>query len=159
MPTINNPVTCPYCGYVADASRNMTGEEHEPNDADVALCFGCGVPAMYVKGEDGLLTLRQPTEEEVEEISQNHTLVNLSAKIMIKRAAEQRAAEGNNQADEGDSAEVSQEFKDDDSKMFTLSVDKHGQVSVEARISKVDLVHSLRSLAEEFEKDDDYLAL
>jgi hypothetical protein len=63
------PITmCWHCDRPLDAARNIPGQEGMPEPGAVSLCFYCGAVAVFEEGN----LLRPPTEDELDELRQDH---------------------------------------------------------------------------------------
>lgn len=62
---LDKPITCPYCGYVANCASNVGDDELRPDVGDPNICVRCVELSVY--GDD--LQLRLPTHSDIENYS------------------------------------------------------------------------------------------
>jgi len=74
------PPDCLRCGAELSAFTGVTEDAIIPDNGSVSLCLYCGALAMFVV-RDGIISLREPTDEERAELMQDQLIIDaLSAR-------------------------------------------------------------------------------
>ncbi len=82
----HNSVTCRTCHIQLDAGTNRF-EGGTAKDGNVSLCMGCGEVSIYVLSPLGLLSLREPTLDELASIASQPRFQALVDAYQATRAA------------------------------------------------------------------------
>lgn len=64
-----NDFPCPYCGTVLGEATGAAPSDR-PTDGQWTICVECATPCKYVIDGDGVVSLRKPTEAELDAVKQ-----------------------------------------------------------------------------------------
>lgn len=73
--TLIPETVCPGCGHHNDAASHFFDENQRPKPGDTSLCLRCGHVMIFADD----LTMRAPTEQEMNEISRDPEMRRLQA--------------------------------------------------------------------------------
>lgn len=74
--------SCWHCGTKFTAASDLSGNMKTPTAGSCSICIMCAAPSIFM--ED--LTLRKPTQEEIDEILQSEQAAQLILAVAAKNA-------------------------------------------------------------------------
>jgi hypothetical protein len=88
---LHKAVACCHCGYLVDAASTTDGEQLAPEDGNIAICFRCAEPSVYVVGPIGV-ALRLLTRDELAELAADEDAQIVIRRLRARRDRKERAS-------------------------------------------------------------------